>query len=301
MNIRSILVCLAVTASLAFGQKKNDMVELQRDVALLQDQVRTMQRTLDEKLAAMTVLIQQSVDAANKANTSVAVLQSGMAEKMNEQARGVVAPVANLGVKVDQMGEEMRNVRESVTDMNSRLSKFDARLTDIKNAITVAANPPQAPPSSGNPPPAAGNLPPAGMSAETTFTNAYRDYQSGKRDLAIEGFTTYLKYYKDTEQAPDAAFYIAYAYYLKSDYESASKAFDVVVEQYPENKKTAEALFMKAQSLKKADQKTAAGTEFRQVIKRYPNSEYASKSAAELRAMGLSTSGASTTPARKKR
>ena len=44
MNIRLILVCAALAAPLAFGQKKNEMVELQRDVALLQDQVRTMQR-----------------------------------------------------------------------------------------------------------------------------------------------------------------------------------------------------------------------------------------------------------------
>ncbi len=297
MNIRTALVCFALAAPLAFGQKKNDMVELQRDVALLQDQVRTMQRTLDEKLAALTVLVQQSVDASNKANTSVAILQSGMAEKMNEQARGVVAPVANLGVKVDQMGEEMRGVRESVTDMNSRLVKFDARLLDIKNLISIAANPPSAPPAGGSANPSGGNLPPAGMSAQTTFDNAKRDYQSGKRDLAVEEFTTYLKYYKDTEQAPEAAFLIAYAYYLKADFESAAKAFDVVVEQFPEGTKTAEALFMKAESLRRGDQRTASATEYRQVIKRYPNSDFAAKAASQLKAMGVTGAG----PARTKK
>lgn len=296
MNIRLILVCAALaaplSAPLAFGQKKNEMVELQRDVALLQDQVRTMQRTLDEKLAALTVLVQQSVDGSNKANTAVAVLQSGITEKMNEQAKSVVAPVANLGVKVDQMGEEMRGVRESVADMNSRLGKFDARLVDVKNAITVAQNP-VCPPSGSGPgaPPQAAvvNTPPAGMSAATTFDNAYRDYMAGKRDLAIEEFSAYLKYFKDTEQAHEAAFYIAYAQYLKGDFEAAAKSFDQVVEQFQENKKTAEALYMKGVSLMKAEQRTAAAAEYKQVIKRYPGSDWATKSANNLKQMGLST------------
>ncbi len=295
MKVRWILMCAVLAAPLGFGQKKNEMVELQRDVALLQDQVRTMQRTLDEKLSALTVLVQQSLDASNKANTGVAVLQSGIAEKLGEQAKNVVGPMANLGVKVDQMGDEIRNVKESVADMNSRLGKFDARLVDIKNTLSLLANPPAPPPQAnpggaGTAPPVnanAGNTPPPGLSAATTFENAYRDYVAGKRDLAIEEFTAYLKYFRETEQAPDAQFYIAYSQYLKGDYEISAKSFDQVLEGFPENKKNAEALYMKGVSLFKAEQRTAAAVEYRGVVKRYPNSEWAAKATNKLKEMGL--------------
>ena len=46
------LICLFATFS--FGASK-EIVELQRDVAILQDQVRQVQRTLDEKLAQLTL------------------------------------------------------------------------------------------------------------------------------------------------------------------------------------------------------------------------------------------------------
>src|SRR5579872_4743049 len=62
-----------------------EIVELQRDVAQLQDQVRTLQSAFDIKIGALTVLVQQSVDAANKANTAIAGLQGGIQEQMRQQ------------------------------------------------------------------------------------------------------------------------------------------------------------------------------------------------------------------------
>ena len=72
-----VIVLVLLTPLAVFGQKK-EIVELQRDVALLQDQMRTLQRSQDEKLAQLTLLIQQALEASNKANTSMAVLQNSL-------------------------------------------------------------------------------------------------------------------------------------------------------------------------------------------------------------------------------
>src|SRR5437870_2310268 len=48
------LLLIALMPLAAFGQKKEQFVEMQRDIAQLQDQVRTLQRTQDEKLAQLT-------------------------------------------------------------------------------------------------------------------------------------------------------------------------------------------------------------------------------------------------------
>ena len=62
---RTTLLLTALSMALApfaFGASK-EIQELQRDVALLQDQVRTLQRAQDEKFAAMQALVQQTLTA----------------------------------------------------------------------------------------------------------------------------------------------------------------------------------------------------------------------------------------------
>jgi len=70
---RTLLPALLICPSLALAASK-EIVELSRDVAILQEQMRGLQRSQDEKLSAIQVLVQQALDAANKANTSVALL-----------------------------------------------------------------------------------------------------------------------------------------------------------------------------------------------------------------------------------
>lgn len=55
-----VLVVFVISAPV-FGASR-EMVQLQRDVSLLQDDVRSLQRTVDEKLATLNTLIQQTLD-----------------------------------------------------------------------------------------------------------------------------------------------------------------------------------------------------------------------------------------------
>ena len=68
----------------------HEMQEFMRDVALLQQQLKDLQQSQDTKFAALTVMVQQTLDSATKANTAVAVLESGLRGAMQEQLKGVV-------------------------------------------------------------------------------------------------------------------------------------------------------------------------------------------------------------------
>src|SRR5512140_421780 len=117
MKLLGLLFCaLLAFPVLSFGQKK-EYVELQRDIALLQDQVRSLQTSLNEKLAQLQMLVQQSLDASNKSSTAVAVLDSGIRDRLRDQEKSVAGPVAGVGAKLDQLTEEFRAVKESVGDM----------------------------------------------------------------------------------------------------------------------------------------------------------------------------------------
>ncbi len=289
--LRLPLFLLLASPVVLFGQKK-EYVELQRDIALLQDQVRTLQRSVDEKMAALTILVQQALDSVNKVNTTVAVLDSTVRDRMKEQATNLSAPVAGISSKVDQMSSEFQAVRASIEDMNSRLGKIERQMVDLSNTVKVIQAP-AAPPPGGN---AAGS-PPPGVSAESLYANAMRGKDSGSYDMALQDFGDYLRYFGNTDTAPNAQFYIGEINFRKGNLDAALQAFDMVLEKYPQNNKTLDAMYMKGQTLVKMGERTKGAAEYQELIRTSPGSELAAKARAQLKAMGLSAG----TPARRKK
>jgi TolA-binding protein len=300
MSLSRVVIVFFALSPFAFGASK-EIMELQRDVALLQDQVRTLQSALDQKVAAVLTLTQQTLDSVNRTNTAVAVMQSGFNETMKQQQLSLNGPVANVGQKLDQMSEDFRAVRESVLDMNTRMGKLDAKIADLESLINTVRAPAAPPPPSGtvppgdpNAPPAAGSFgaaggPPQGLQAGTLYTSAYSDQLAGKYDIAFQEFSDYLKYFGKTELAPNAQYYIADIYYRKADYMNALTAFDAVLERFEEGPKTPDARYMKAMCLVKLGRNDSAAREFRDVYTRYSadHPDIAAKAKAQLREMGL--------------
>jgi tol-pal system protein YbgF len=296
MMLRRLLVSVfLLSPGLSLAASK-EIVELQRDVAQIQDQLRALQRSQDEKLSALTVLVQQSLDAANKANTSVAVLENNLRQNLRDQEKSVAAPVANVGTKIDQMSTDFQSLRESMADVAARLGKLQQQVLDLSNAAKTIQAPP--PPggggmaSSGGPPP---------MSAESLYANAMRDRSGGKSDLALQEFRDYLKYFPNTDLAPNAQFYIGEIHYQLGDYDAAIQEFDTVLEKYPDNNKTADAMYMKGATLMKMGRRTQGAQEMRELIKKFPSSNLSEKACSQIKAVGLTCTTTARTTRTKKR
>jgi len=292
MSLSRTIVSLFLLAPLSYGANK-DIQELQRDLAMVQDQVRNLQSSVDQKVSALQTLVQQTLDSVNRTNTAVAVMENRLNDGLKQQQQSVAGPVVAVTQKLDQMSEDFRAVRESVLDMNTRMGKLDAKMADLQNLINTIRTPPPPPP----PPPAPGASPtdgqvPSGagvppLSADVTYTSASRDYLGGKYDLAMQEFNDYLKYYAKTQFAPNAQFYIGMIYLNKQDYTNALQAFDAVLEQYSDNTKTADAHYEKGMCLLGLGKNDAAAREFREVYNRYPDAESAAKAKARLKDLGF--------------
>ncbi|HYZ87593.1 MAG TPA: tetratricopeptide repeat protein [Bryobacteraceae bacterium] len=293
----AIVSILAIASVLPVAAQKREIVELQRDVAAMQEQIRTLQRTVDEKLGAMGVQVQQTYDSVNRINTAVAVLESGLRDRVADQLKGVSGPVASLNSKMDSVNGDVQALRTAVEDLNTRVSKLNSQITDLGNSFKMMEVRP-APPGAG---PAAGSTtsgpetPPPGLSSSQLYDSALRDLTGGNLDLAMQGFTEYLRYFENTDRAPNALFYIGQIYYNKGAYDDAIKSFDTVLTKYPENPKMADATYMKGMALLKSGRRTEAGKEFLNVIQKYPKSEVAPKARDARRALGLSVPSASAT------
>ena len=309
MRIAKLVIPLALLIpQLALGANK-ETIELSRDVAQLQDQVRTLQRSFDEKLAALQTLVQQSLDASIRANNSVAVLNGRLNTGLKDLGTASNAPVVALGAKLDGVQQDMQSVRESVADLTARMGRIQQQLTDVNTALKAgAAGPPAEPPAPKMPlsmPPSQGAEPqaaavdpdsgatavPAGnppVAATTLYDNAKRDLTSGKADLAMDEFRQYLKFYGKTEMAPNAQFYIGYIRMAQDKFDMAIIDFDRVLEKYPTNSKTAEAHYYKGKALFQLGQRTKAAKEFQAVVDEFPTTEVAQSAKTQLRALGLS-------------
>ncbi len=280
----TLLPLLFLTVIPAFSQKEK-IAEIQRDILLMQDQIRSLQRSQDEKMAALQVLVQQILDSANKANTAVAVLDSAMRDRLKEQEKLFIAPIAGVGAKVDTMANDFAGVRESVTDLSSRMGKLQNQIADINSAIKILAAPPAPPPAAVSPTALNPNSPPPGVSAETLYNGAMRDKSAGNFDLAIEQFQNYLKWFGNTDLAPNAQYYIGEIKYLRGDLDGALLAFDTLLEKYPDNPKTSDAMLQKGRALVKAGFKAEARQEFTSLVKKFPTHDNAAKARAELAAL----------------
>jgi TolA-binding protein len=306
-----VLTLLALPAYAPAASR--EIQELQRDVGLLQEQVKALQASQNEKFAGLSASVQQAIDNARDAGKSAAVIQSSVDQNLkglqsNLEGK-VVGPVASVGARMDQMSTDFRNLQNAVSDLTSIINKLQAQLTDLNNAVKILQAPPAPPPptaggstigGSGAPP----TIEAPTVSATDLYNNGQRDRSSGKLDLALNEFSDYLKWYGNTDLAANAQFYIAYIHYSQADYDDALREFDLVLEKYPsDNNKIPDALFYKGMTLTRMGKRTAGAEEFKELYKRFPSSDLARQACSQLVSMGLrcaSTGAAATKGVRRK-
>jgi tol-pal system protein YbgF len=297
MKFLRLVSLLLVCSSFSFAVNK-DIVQLQRD---LEEKMNALQNDIDSKLSAIDGRLSAMQNDTRRTADQVATLQDAVSNGVAKS----LAPVAGLGGRVDAMGDDVRSLKDALADLSARLERMDAKLTDLKNQLQIIQSPPPAPgvtttpgtTGAGGPPQASltpgGTPPPAGMSADRSYTDAVRDLQTGKTDLARNEFQQYLTYFPNTELAPKAQYYLGEIDYNRGDYTSAVKNFDLVLEHYPENSKTADAHLMKGLALLKSNQRSKAVQEFRVLNTNYPHTEQSRKALQQLRSLGVSAASPS--------
>src|SRR5882672_8387637 len=192
MRVSLSLLSFLLLPAFATGASR-EIVELQRDIATLQDQIRTLSSGTNEKLTAVTVLLQQTLESANNTNKAVAVLESRLNDRLEKQSAGASQTTAVVGAKVDQMSNDFTSVRNALSDMVARMGKLEQRLVDLDSTIRTIQAPPTAP-AAGAPGAGGGAVMPAGP----LFESGRRDMSSGKTEMALKDFNDYLQLYGDT-------------------------------------------------------------------------------------------------------
>lgn len=298
MTINRILGVALLGAVLASGPawgQRNEIRQLQRDVAILQDEMRMQMKEQTDRMVGIESMLKTMLDQINATNRAVTVLDDSLRGRIDE---GMAKPMANVGSKVDSMSEDYRYVRETVAEINSRLNRLSTQVSDLDNALRTMQAPP--PPPGGAPglEPSA-TAPPQGMTAKSLYDDAMRDRTGGNFDLALRQFNDYLTWFPATDLAPNAQYFIGEILFAQKNYDAALQAFDAVLERFPRNAKTNDARFMKGRTLVEKGERNAGADEFRALISEAPNSDVAGQARTQLRRLGLSVAPPKT-PARRR-
>ncbi|MGH9406113.1 MAG: tol-pal system protein YbgF [Terriglobia bacterium] len=294
---RNLLTTLCLAALLAWLAQpgfsvSKETIQMMTQLDTLQQEVQTLQRTVDTQSAILKTLIQQTGANVDSMKDVVGKMQA--AEQRS---------LADTGNRFDTMTGEIQQLSASLDETKGELSKLSDQLAQTQKIIQTINAPapntsaPGAAPANGNAtgtPPAPGvpqGTPdsPAGAGGagnvtsappvpdpQTLYNSAYADYSQGQYQLAIQGFQQYLQTYGDTDLASNAQFYVGDSYYNQKDYKEAVKQYDQCIQSYPSGNKAAAAYLKKGYALLALNERTAGERELHTLLRKYPGSREAS-------------------------
>lgn len=111
-------------ASPAQAGTKEQLIQLQTTVEILQANMARMQQTLDERMGAMKDLMTQQSDSISKMSSSVQNLQKTLSQQTTDAAG-----------KVDQLSGQVQALHDSVDELKARLAQTTRQLNDIQAAL----------------------------------------------------------------------------------------------------------------------------------------------------------------------
>jgi tol-pal system protein YbgF len=267
------VACFAVAGAMpASAGTKEQLIQLQTTVQILQDNMARMQQSFDERMGLMKDLITQQTDNINRMNSAVDSLQKAL------QQQG-----GDTGGRVDQVAGQVQSLHDAVDELKARLAKVSTQLDDIRTAQQNIANPPPSGPGTPVAPATPANTAPP---ADVLYNNALSDFNAGKSDLAAQEFTQFLQVYPVNDLAGNAQFYLGEIDYRRNNFDAAIQDYNKVLDQYPGGNKGAAAQLKKGFAYLELGQKDNGVKELRSLIARYPKSPEAIQATERLKKLG---------------
>jgi TolA-binding protein len=254
---------MASTALCAADKTTETMLEVLRDVAGLQEQLKALQKSLDGKFSDLNqAAAEQARATAERSEQRMAALSSDLQKSLQgqqDQQTKSVAAVAALGSQMQSVADQMGTMRQALGDLTAAMSRLTTQMSDLGNAVktaqTAAAKPE--------------------LSATDLLAIAEGDRLGGKLDLAIQEYRDYVTKFPVSPQASDAQYYVGSIHYSKGEWEEAVKAFDGLQQNYADSRRVPESLYYKADSLAKLARWQEANETLKDLRKRFPESPLA--------------------------
>lgn len=266
-------VALVTSFLFAFGcASGSDVEKLSDQITDLQDQITELKRQVSSK---------EEVQQINA--------------KVGQQTQTLLQSNAEIQAKVAEIDDQLQNAQGMIEQTNYRLDRVVQQVTQQQRDITdlKGGRAPANPGEAGEQPVQDEVSVPAGSAGSgdpvETYQSAYRDYQKGNYDLAIQGFEDFLQENSSSELADNAAYWIGEALYSQKKYREAIQQFDAVINTYSKSDKVPASLLKKGYAYVELGQKAQGIVQLQYVIHEHPRAQEASLAKQKLKTLGIET------------
>jgi tol-pal system protein YbgF len=289
LNRSSSVVVLAALPLVAACVMPDELSQMQKDVADVQQMLKNVERNQQE--------MQSRLDGMDS--------DAGQPPRQSDVTR---EELADTQLRLDQFSRQLGVVGERMSDIDQRLDRYSQDLQRTQELVrlgSMAAVPgevgppgtdPGMPPSSNAPSsiPDPRPTPPVTTGAdafpdpEALYNTAYADFSKGNYALAVSGFQEYQQRFPDSALADNALYWIAECHFSQGDFGAAVVALDDRVGRYPDSDKAPAANLKKALAFQEQNQIGQAIIQYRYVASAFPDSDEARLARDKLAGLGAS-------------
>jgi tol-pal system protein YbgF len=246
-------------------------------------------------LAIQFVIAPPPVRAANKETERLMIQVAGLQNQLADLARAHEESLRELRRLNELLAEQNASFKRTLQDQRMQEEAISAALKELgerlgelneKYQSLKAAPPPVSGDAFGLPPAAAPGTSPVGPASSPApppaaaapaaprelYSQAYADFARGNYDLAVQGFTEYIKTYPGTDFTDNAQYWVGECLYGKKEYNEAIEAWNTLFRDYSSSDKLPDARVKKGMALERLGRRSQALVEYRFVIDRFPNS-----------------------------
>jgi tol-pal system protein YbgF len=254
------LAAVALLAAAPAIAANKDIERLALQIAGLQGQIAEIQRASEESRAELRRLTELVAEQN-------ALLKKGVADR-RQQDEAVAAGVKDLTDRIAELAEAIAAIRAQTPAPLGGLPAGEA-------GAAVASSPGAAPGATG--PGSSPAAPPAAPlpAPRELYSQAYADYARGNYDLAMQGFSEYIRNYPGTDFTDNAQYWIGECLYSKKMYAESIDAWNTLFKDHPDSDKIPDGRVKKGMALERLGRKSQALVEYRYVVDRFPNSQAA--------------------------
>lgn len=276
MKIFKPLVVLAAALAAAGCISTSDFEAAQRQIAELQEELANIKRTASskEEVQNVNVRIAEQTETLLKSNATLVTKVADLENRI-ESAQG---SSEQTNYRIEQFSQQLAQLRRDVEDVKTRVAAMQAAPPPMAGTTTASGS------ELTVPAPATPSIDPT-----QTYQAAYRDYQRGNFDLAIEGFRDFLDNAPNSDMADNAAYWIGESLFSQKKYREAIEQFDAVVNRYPRSDKVPGALLKKGYSYINVGERAQGVVQLQYVVHEHPKSQEASLARQKLRQLGIET------------
>ena len=259
--VATLLAVIILAAASPARAANKEHQQLMADLRMLQEQSQLLQN-----------LIGSVTEAIKAVNT-----------RLDQQGETTRKAFADQKLVIDNLSNDVRVIREKLDDNNVRIGSLTQEVDSLRNSLQQAVSRPSGTSDAGDPPASAagggtapaGGSPAAGVSVspQKLYDSAMGDYYAGQYDLAILGFSDYIKSFPKSDLADDAQVNICSAYVQDGKNDKAVEACDLAIRTYPNGDKIPDAYYKKGLALQALRDVNGARDAWEHVVKTNPDTD----------------------------